>query len=486
MQTTLKELLKENVFKYFYEISQIPRESGNEKAVSDYIYNMMIAKGLQCHQDNLSSLIIKKPAQGTSINSKPIILQAHLDMVCVKTDNSTHNFETDPIAWKIDGDWISSDNGTSLGADCGIGVALIMAILMADDISHPPIEAVFTTREETDMLGAYGIDTNLLSAKRMINFDISPDNRLLAGSCGGVAIEAIMPLQLVEVDKNSRKSFSISIDGMKGGHSGANINSGHGNAIVLLARVLKSLSTAMEYDLVSFEGGNSRLAIPTLSNAVITVMNGEEGKLAVSIEAIINQFHDELLSYSSNAKITLTESLRVYDKIIDKAYIDKIINACLLFPTGIQEMNFEPKNTVESSCNLGIAKMTEDGIIFVSEARTAHESTRRLIVEKYLILSEILGAKIKTHSEYSSWKYSKNSQLRDTITSTYKHLFSCDMDIVVAHSGNEIGIFYDKIESLDAVAMGPTREKYHTPKEVLSISSVKSFYQLLINALSNL
>lgn len=481
----LDKLLNNRTLYHFYQICQIPHGSHNEQALSTYLFHWAQELGLDVHQDESWNLIIKKAASPDRVGSEPVILQAHLDMVCDKAPESNFDFDQEPIPWAVDGDWISSAAGTTLGADCGIGVALILAMLEAEDYSHPPIEAVLTTREETDMGGAYHLDFNRLAGRKMINLDISPEEKLLAGSSGGAAIELDLPIKRLAAAPNG-DWFHITVGGLEGGHSGHDISKGRNNALLLLGRLLKKLTEAFpELALVEFNGGNSRLAIPREAEMVICLPEGMSRSVQDTVEAFQKDVALEC-SAISNFFLSCQPEKKGNQISMDQESLYRFLDLMCLVPNGIYAMNALVPGTVESSCNLGIVSIQEENIHLVTEMRGNYRSTRQCIIDQYETLARLLGGSIRTHSLYHSWLYQPDSLLREQVLAVYRQREQKEMNVEVAHAGNEIGIFFEAISGLDAVAMGPTRILYHTPKEKLSISSSIRFESFLKQVLEHL
>ena len=481
----MDELLKNRTLYHFHQICQIPHGSHNEQALSTYLFHWAQEMGLDVHQDESWNLIIKKAASPDRTDCAPVILQAHLDMVCDKAPESNFDFEQEPIPWAVDGDWISSAAGTTLGADCGIGVALILAMLEADDYSHPPIEAVLTTREETDMGGAYHLDFSRLAGRKMINLDISPEEKLLAGSSGGAAIELDLPIKRSAAAPNG-DWFRVTVGGLEGGHSGHDISKGRNNALLLLGRLLKKLAEDFhDLALVEFNGGNSRLAIPREAEMVICLPEG----MSQSLQDAVEEFRKDVALECSAIPnfFLLCQPEKKGDQIpVDQESLHRFLDLLCLVPNGIYAMNALVPGAVESSCDAGIICSQKDNIHLVTEMRGNYRSTRQCIIDQYETLARLLGGSIRTHSLYHSWLYQPDSRLREQVLAVYRQREQKEMNVEVAHAGNEIGIFFEAIPGLDAVAMGPTRELYHTPKEKLSISSSIRFESFLKQVLEHL
>lgn len=471
--------------KWFEEISKIPRESGNEQEISNYLYDFAKQRNLWVIQDDFFNIIIKKPGTQGYENSPPVVLQAHLDMICVKTPQSKHNFNKDPISFEIKGDFIYSSTGTSLGADCGIGMGLILQVLESETLTHPPIEALFTTREETDFGGAYGFDPKLITGKQMINLDVGTDDIILSGSCGGTALEMEIPIQKKGF-LPSRTLVKIKISGLEGGHSGGDIHKGRGNAIILLGRVLAFLKKNHTIDLCEFQGGISRVAIPETAHAIISIEESKTPEIKKAIDDFYLSMKDEYQKVFPDFLIQGISCSKKFETILDDASFSKILTGIFLTPQGIGEMSNVFDHQVESSQNLGIIREDGDSYRLISEIRGSFESSIAFLVEKNKYLAPLIQGKVIEHSPYAPWKYSEKSPLREKIIEIAKDSYHQNLKICVLHAGNEMGILSEKISNLDGIAIGPLREFFHSPRERLSISSVIKFEKFLNKILEEL
>lgn len=482
----LNEILENRTLCHFYQLCQIPHGSHHEQELSTRLLHWARELGLDAYQDDKWNLIIKKEATPDRASAAPILLQAHLDMVCDQEPDAAFDFLRDPIPWDVEGDWITSAAHTTLGADCGIGVALILTMLEAEDYSHPPIEAVLTTREETDMGGAYHLDFKRLTGKRMINLDVSPDGKLLAGSCGGAAIELDLPITRISHTSVGDR-FRVAVSGLEGGHSGGDIAKGRNNALLLLGRLLQALTEQFQdLALIDICGGNSRLAIPREAAMIFQLPEGMSQLLQDAVEAFRQHV---ALECSSIPDFSLTCAPYQGEDTalpLDTPSLRRLCDLLCLVPDGIQAMSGLFPGAVESSCNLGILQLLPDKAHLVTEARGTYRSTRQAIINRYQTLARLLGGSVHIHSLYHSWLYQPDSDLRNQVLVVYRQREGHEMNVEVAHAGNEIGIFYEAIDGLDAVAMGPTRLLYHSPKEKLSISSSIRFESFLKEVLEHL
>ncbi len=469
------------VFKYFYDISQIPRGSGNEKAISDYLSNFGKSLGLETIQDNVLNIIIKKPATKGYEKSPTIILQGHMDMVCEKNKDTVHDFLKDPIDLYVEDDFLKA-RGTTLGADNGIAVAMAMAILASDEIDHPAIEALFTTEEETGMTGAFGLNPEDIKGKLLINIDSEEEGALLVSCAGGVTNTVTLPIQKTSTTKND--FYSIFITGLSGGHSGMDINKGRGNANKLLGRLLNALSKEIDFELFSVNGGSKANAIPREAEAIIGIDKNDISNLQENIKNWEIIFKNELKASDPGIIIKLDNAI-AQSEVLTKDSKEKTINLLYLFPYGVNSVSAEIKDLVVSSNNLGVLTTDKDSITILGAVRSSVSTLKNEITSKIEALSNLLGATSKNESDYPAWSYNSDSKLREKMIEVYKNLYDKKPNIVAIHAGVECGLFGDKIEGLDMISLGPNVIGAHTPTEKLSISSTKRVWEYLLEVLKS-
>ena len=518
----------ERVFYYFEQISRIPRESGNEKAVSDWILNWTKTLGLEAAQDAAFNLVIRKKASAGYENAAPVILQAHMDMVCEKTPESGHDFRKDPILLKAEGDWMSSACGTSLGADNGIGMACAMAILEDESLCHPPLEVIFTVEEETTFKGADFIDPAMFAGRRMINLDHADDSELIAGSCGGTGLRFWLPLRwggteremspeqpeaARVADSTGSGVYEVTVCGLLGGHSGEDIHRGRGNAIQLLVRLLQSL----EAEVISLCGGTNRLAICREAKALVRTQDGAAlKKAAAKMEEIFRKELGEAApdlevrveaaagpaaptvgaepSEEAAAEPTACADGEAEGPAADTylplapGELEKIAAIVRLFPDGIQTMSGTLPGLVNCSNNLGILKAgRESGMLeIVAEIRGLYASMVEDVQNRIEQLAACFGAKVEYFAGYVSWEYARESALRATALEVYRELYGEEMRVSTVHAGLEGGSFKEKVPDMDIISIGPDCAYFHSPKERVRISSVKKHYQFLTAILSRM
>lgn len=477
----------ERVMYYFEEISRIPRESGNEKQISDYILKWALERKLDAVQDEFFNLIIKKPASEGYEKSAPVILQAHMDMVCEKTADSIHDFSKDPIKLKVEGDLISSAVGTSIGADDGIGVAYCMAVLEDEALKHPPVEVMLTTEEESTFNGAMSVYTGHFKGTRLINLDHAVENEVLAGSSGGSGVKVTMNITREDESlTKGYKCFTVRIGELPGGHSGEDIHRGHGNAISLMARMLYNCRKNVDFKLSEMYAGTSRLAICRDVNAILWVKEEEIDIFQQNVSRMEDIFQEEYGAITDSLKISLWERADYSKGGITEESFTKILHVLYLFPDGIQHMNNVVEGVVESSINLGIIRMYADSFEITGEIRSGFNSTGAHIKDKVRNLCELCEAQLEFFAGYPSWTYNPKSVLREKAQAAYREEFGGELKTVVLHAGIECGCLLEKMPYLDAIGMGPNCWGFHSPEERMSIKSVNSTWRLLKRLLENL
>lgn len=476
----LQNIKVKAVLEYFEEISNIPRGSGNEKEISDYLVNFAKRLKLEVIQDKALNIIIKKPATKGYENSQTVILQGHMDMVCQKNTSKNHNFKKDPIKLIKKGDYIYAD-GTTLGADDGIAVAYAMAILSDDSISHPNLEVLLTTDEEAGMTGAMNISKEDLKGKILINIDTEEEGYLLVSCAGGIRTKS--KLRITKEPLGDESLYKIKVRGLKGGHSGCDIDKWRGNSNKIIGRVLKSLQK-INFNLVNIEGGSKNNAIPREADAVIVTKDKKE--LFEIIKELDLTIRNELKVQDSKVKIEVNEINEKYKEKIKKESQNKIIDLLYMYPDGINTISMNIEGLIESSTNLGIVRIKDNLIEFDSAVRSSVPSLRDEIVNKIRTITEMAGGGIQASAGYPSWEYKEESRIREVCKDVYKKMYHKEMKVYAIHAGVECGLFEEKLGEMDMVSLGPDIFDAHTPEEHLSISSAERVYEYLLNVLKEM
>lgn len=480
----LENLEPKKVFYYFEEICRIPHGSGNLDAISAYLEKFAKDRGLFCVRDEANNVIIIKEATDGYEGAEPVMLQGHMDMVAVKDDGCDIDLEKDALRLRTKGDDIYAQ-GTSLGGDDGIAVAYMLALLDSDDIPHPRIEAVMTTDEEVGMGGAIAIDLSMLKAKRMINIDSEEEGVLLTSCAGGMRTDCHLPVKLINRPDNAAY-VDVDVCGLKGGHSGTEINKERGNAIKLLGVVLCHLMEKFDFNLADICGGEKDNAIPIFARATLCIPAGIQSGFDNEIGKIAIELANE---YKSKEKdLAIIASLRQMDeeRVFDEESTKRIAAFLMTMPNGVMAMSADIEGLVETSLNAGVLRYArgEENEAIVSFALRSSIDTAKLKLRLQLdTLAKCLGGYTKSRGEYTGWQFNPDSKLRADMVRIYKRMFGKDVKLEALHAGLECGVMISKIPGLDCVSCGPNIYDIHTAKERLSISSVKRMWDYLLEVL---
>lgn len=471
------------VFAYFQKISDIPRGSGNERAISNYLADFARKLGLQVVQDKALNIIIKKPATKGYEEAPTVIIQGHMDMVCEKNIGTEHDFEKDPLKLEVKGDKIYA-KGTTLGADDGIAVAYGMALLADSKIEHPPLEVLITTDEEAGMTGAMEVSKDDIKGKILINLDTEEEGFLLVSCAGGIRTSSSIKVELESICEE--EIFHVEVRGLKGGHSGSDIHRGRGNANKLLGRVLKDILDNMNLNLVSISGGSKNNAIPREADAVITVREEKKEKLFEIVKNFNKIFKNELQGQDSGVTISIKEDNGVFKDKFTKKCTEKVISLLYLYPNGVNTMSANIDGLTESSTNLGVLGIKNNEVEFDSAVRSSVPSLNEDIVLRIKGITEIIGGNFATNAGYPSWEYKKDSKIRELCIDVYKKNYGKAPQVYAIHAGVECGLFEKTLGRLDMISFGPDIKDAHTPGENLSISSTERVWEYLLEVLKNI
>lgn len=481
---TIKNLSPNIVWKYFHEITQVPRPSKKEERIIQYLIDFAKHHNLKYKKDDVGNILIEKPATKGKENLKKVVLQSHVDMVCEKNSDTKHNFDTDPIATIVDGEWLRA-NGTTLGADNGIGCAAQLAILASDDIEHGPLETLFTVDEETGMTGAMNLKPGFFDASILINLDSEDEGELFIGCAGGMGVIAEFEYSLEEM-LPGYITFRISVSGLRGGHSGGDIHVGLGNANKILTRVLYAIDKNLDYQLIEISGGNLHNAIPREAHAIVAISPGDKEKLTVIVNELNAFISDELKRVDPNVSITLSSEATNSRKAIDKVVAHNLILALYACPHGVLGMSHEIENLVETSNNLASIKMKDNIITVETSQRSSTSSLRDSVSEMVMSAFELAGAKVNVRDPYPGWKPNSDSEILKVAADTYKSLYGKEAKVKAIHAGLECGLILDVFPGLDMVSFGPTLRDVHSPAEKIKIDTVQLWWDHLIAVLKNI
>ena len=468
------------VFKWFYEISQVPRGSGNERAISDFLVKFAKDRNLEVHQDKAMNVIIKKPGTAGYEKSPTVIIQGHMDMVCEKEASSNHDFLKDPIKFVVKGEMLYADK-TTLGGDDGIAVAYALTVLDSKDIPHPPLEVLITTEEETGMGGAMALTDEHLQGTRLLNIDSEEEGVFLVSCAGGANIHVFFD---IKKETAKGKFLKITVGGLLGGHSGIEINKQRANSIKLLGRILYNIKQNEKINIVEISGGSKHNAIAKDAYAVIAVENTEA--VLKIVEKMTADFKNEYRAVDKLLTVTANETQNSSEQMFTKELTLNLIDFMASIPNGVQYMSMEIHGLVQTSLNNGVLEEIDGRIKFTTSVRSSVKSALDEIVDILRIQAERCGAEFKKNSEYPAWEYSPDSPVRDAAVNVYKKLNNKEPLITAIHAGLECGLLKKTLPKVDAISFGPNLYDVHTPNEHMEIASVERVWKFLLAYLAEL
>ncbi|MCQ2231252.1 MAG: aminoacyl-histidine dipeptidase [Paludibacteraceae bacterium] len=479
---TIEELEPKEIWSQFKKICDIPHPSGKEERIGKFLQEFGKSHGFQTESDEVGNVLIRKKAAKGRENAPSVVLQAHMDMVCEKNAGTAHDFDNDPIKTIVEGDWLKAE-GTTLGADDGIGVAAMLAILSSDTIQHGPIECLFTVDEERGLTGAQHVKSNWIQSNKLINLDSEEDGRFCIGCAGGIDTVAYFDIQRVAAPKNAF-FLKIYVKGLQGGHSGDDINKGRGNAIKILSRFLWQESKKIPLYLCDIEGGNLHNAIPREANATICIDWNQKETIRIDLNHFIQTMEEE---YPTEKALTIDlESTESADTIYEQDGSNRLINALYACPHGVIEMSKELENLPETSTNLASIKNKEGKIVVATSQRSSVNSKKHDIKDRVEAVFSLAGAKV-THSDgYPGWKPNMNSDIKKLVAESYEKLFGEKPHVGAIHAGLECGLIIEKYPNMDMISIGPTIIGNHSPAERCEIPTVQKHWKHLVYILENI
>ncbi len=479
----IKNLNPTCIWKNFDALTQVPRPSGHLEKVQQFLLNFAKEVGVEAFIDEGRNVVMRKPASAGMENRKGVILQAHMDMVPQKTPESTHNFETDPIQTWIDGEWVKA-KGTTLGADNGLGVASIMAIMEDKTLVHGPIEALITADEETGMYGANDLPENMLQGDILLNLDSEHWGKFVIGSAGGIDVTATLDYKEVETDPED-VAVCVTLKGLRGGHSGLEIHEGRGNANKMMVRFVREAIEECEARLATWHGGNMRNAIPFKAEVVLTLPKENVEALKELVEDWKADFIDEYKGIESGIEFDVAE-VETPSMEIPIEIQDNIVNAIYGCHDGVLRMIPSYPNVVETSSNLAIIDIEEGHASLKVLARSSREDMKDYIVKTLESCFNMAGMKVETAGSYGGWDPNPDSEILHLLLKVYKELNGTDGIIQVDHAGLECSVILGKYPHLDVVSLGPTMKSPHTTTERALIATVAPFWELLKKTLEEI
>ena len=479
----IKNLKPECIWRNFDALTQVPRPSGHLEKVQQFLLDFAKRAGVEAYKDEAENIVMRKHATPSMENRKTTILQAHMDMVPQKDKDSTHDFVNDPIQTYIDGDWVRA-KGTTLGADNGLGVAAIMAIMEATDLKHGPLEALITADEETGMFGANALPEGKLEGEILLNLDTEEDDELIIGSAGGVDITATLDYKSVESDKED-VAVKVVIKGLKGGHSGLEICEGRGNANKMMARIVRDAIADDDACLATWHGGNMRNAIPREAEVVLTLPKENKEDLVALVAEYKTIFNDEFKGIENEITV-LVEDVDLPAEVVPEEIQDNLVDAIYAAHNGVWRYIPSIPNIVETSSNLAIVDIEGGKAAVKILARSSSESVKEEISRSLESCFNMAGMKVEFSGEYGGWNPNTESELIKVMQGLYKELFNEEPKVQVVHAGLECSIILSKYPGLDICSFGPTLRSPHTPNERAYWPSAAKFWALLTRTLEEI
>lgn len=480
--SVLENCEPKGVFYYFEEISKIPHGSKNTKEISDYLVSFAKEHQLRYVQDEYGNIVIYKAASAGYEKLPAVILQGHMDMVCEKEAGSNHDFEKDPLRLKIEDGFVTAE-GTTLGADDGIAVAYALALLETDSYAHPALEVVITVDEEVGLLGAQNLDASCLSGKYLINLDSDEEGILLTGCAGGVSAISSIP---VKYRNASGCLYEVKIHGLQGGHSGMEIGKNRANANILMGRFLYGLKEQLPYELAELEGGQKDNVIPRECSCALLIQPEDTEILKDYACRLTAELRKEYSGSDAGISVSVEFQEETQIGVLHPVSQEKVLFYLMNVPNGVQKMSGNIPGLVETSTNLGAARLEEEVFYASCGVRSSVNSAKYAVSDKIEYLTEFLGGDYKKEGEYPAWEYREQSPLREHMIEVYQDMYQKAPRVEAVHAGLECGLFYEKIPGLDCVSTGPNLWDIHTPQEKMEIASVRRVWEYLIQVLATM
>ncbi len=483
-QSEISQLSPSLVWQFFAKVCSIPHPSKHEEKLANEIVNWAKSQQLTVCRDRIGNIIIKKPATEGMENRKTVALQAHLDMVPQKNEDKQHDFTMDPIEPYIDGEWVKAQ-GTTLGADNGIGLSTCLAVLASDDIKHGPLEVLLTIDEEAGMTGAMNLEPGLLEAEILLNTDSEQEGEVYVGCAGGIDSEISLPLQK-EACPAGYTSIDINLKGLRGGHSGVDINLGRANANKLMARFLAKYAQSLSIRITKFTGGSLRNAIPREVFVTCAVPENNIAELNASVTAFLDCIQQEYHAVEPNINMSISVNDDIQPSVWTQQTQNAFVHLLNSMPNGMIRMSSDFAGIVETSLNVGVINTEDHHISIVSLIRSLIDSGKEEIQGILSSLATLTGATIEFSGQYPGWNPDPNSEIMALFRSLYEETYGHKPNIMVIHAGLECGLFKEPYPQLDMISFGPTIKYPHSPDEMVQIATVEQFWQQLSKTLENI
>ncbi len=470
----IRDLQPALVWEQFESITQVPRPSKKEERIIEFLIDFAKRNNLEYQRDKIGNVVIRKGATAGYEERETVILQSHMDMVCEKNSDVDFDFETQPIRAIVDGEWVRAE-GTTLGADCGIGMAAALALLLDDEAEHGPIEALFTVDEETGLTGAFNLGEGMLNGKYLLNLDSEDEGEIFIGCAGGVDTLATFNIALEPAPKGY-EFYRFDVSDLVGGHSGDDINKGRANSNKITARLLLNAQNNFEARMSYFDGGNLRNAIPREAYAVVGVPAKQKEKFESYAKQFMADVKDEFHFTEPNMRLSLTP-IPCVDEVLDLASQRNLLGALVGVPNGVLEMSAAIPGLVETSTNLASVKFADKKIVVTTSQRSSVESAKHYAKDAVESVFLLAGAEVVHSDGYPGWAPNPDSHLLKVSVECYERLFGVEPKVKAVHAGLECGLFLEKYPHLEMVSFGPTLRGVHSPDERLEIATVDKFWR---------
>jgi len=480
--SVIENLEPKLVWKHFDEIRKIPRCSKHEEKIREYILDFAKKHGLKTRTDKTGNVVVLKPASKGMEKRATVILQGHMDMVCEKNSDIKFDFSKDPIQLKRNSDILTAD-GTTLGADNGIGLAIGLSLLEDKTLKHGPIEALFTIDEETGLTGAFAMESNMLTGKIMLNLDSEDFGVITVGCAGGGDSKIELPVKTRTIGGNL-ESMIVKVSGLRGGHSGVDIHEQRGNAIKLLARLLWKTSKTSEFLISDIKGGDKHNAIPREATAKVSVIKTDKNKFISDLEIEEKNIFEEIKPIDPKFKMEI-ETISELDKALDRESQSKLLDLLHSLPHGVHKMSYDIPNLVETSTNLATVSIQENIVIIHMSSRSSIKSALQDMRDRIYAIAVPSGAKVTEETPYPGWKPNLDSKILALSKKVFKDMYNKEPKIEAIHAGLECGIIGEKFPGMDMISIGPTIKYPHSPEEQVHISTVDKFYKYVVKILEN-
>lgn len=481
----LSGLQPEGVFKFFEEICGIPHGSSDTKRISDYLVRFAGDRNLRYIQDEKNNVIIFKDGTPGYENSAPVMIQGHMDMVCEKDHDCEIDFSKDGLRLKLEDGVVSAD-GTTLGGDDGIAVAFALAIMDDDNISHPPLECVFTVDEEIGMLGAAAIDCSELKSKTMLNLDSEDEGYLLVSCAGGACAICHIPVEYEDIAARDLLMAKVTVTGLVGGHSGVEINKQRANADKQLARLLYIVGRDVDFRLISVDGGLKDNAIPKQATAFVGITAENVDNFMAAVEKIRKVMKHEFEATDPELEVLIDISENADRRVMTDASKDRVISSLMLMPNGVQKMSNDIEGLVQTSLNLGILHTSANKVTASFSVRSSVRSEKENLISQLECLMSVAGGSLEIQGDYPAWEYRHDSPLRDIMVDVFEEQYGRKPVIQALHAGVECGLFAGKLPGLDCVSFGPDMKNIHTIRESMDVASVQRTWRYTLGILEKL